>query len=150
MKEELLVSHTSDDSSQPISFCSEFSSTLLVPFAVLGTPMKSLFWYHSQLLTMETDIIAYRTVLYRTVPLSGNKPLQSFCIHILYNNFVGVFFMTLCCLINPHLQWRTNDTAYSASSGRVFQGLQKCRQSHVFPLSLSHKKPLCLLFFLFP
>ncbi len=25
-----------------------------------------LFWYHSQLLTVETEIIAYRTVLYRT------------------------------------------------------------------------------------
>ncbi len=36
-----------------------------------------LFWYHSQLLTVETEIIAYRTVLYRTVPLSGNERLES-------------------------------------------------------------------------
>ncbi len=63
---------------QPINFCSEFSSALLVPFAVLGTKKGvrygSLFWYHSQLLTVETEIIVYRSVLYRTVPLSGNEP----------------------------------------------------------------------------
>ncbi len=66
------------------TFGSEFSSTLLVPFAVLGTSTEgyqkvvrysSLFWYHSQLLTIETDIIVYRTILYWTVSLGGNKPL---------------------------------------------------------------------------
>ncbi len=52
-------------------FCGEFSSTLLVPFVVLGyqkivVRYGLLFWYHSQLLTMETHIIAYRTVPNRT------------------------------------------------------------------------------------
>ncbi len=42
MKEKLypLVYRKGDDSGKPINFCSEFSSTLLVPFAVLGTPTK--------------------------------------------------------------------------------------------------------------
>ncbi len=52
-------------------FCSDFSSTVFVPFAVLGTPtegyqksgMVSYFGYHSQILTVETAIIFYRTVL---------------------------------------------------------------------------------------
>ncbi len=56
------------------TFYSEFSSTLLVAFAVLGAPTEgyqkvlygSLFWYYSQLQTMETDLIAFRTVLNRT------------------------------------------------------------------------------------
>ncbi len=70
-----LVSRKSDDSSQPINVCSESSCSLLVPFAVLGAPTEGYqkvvqyglpFWYHSQLLTMETDIIAYRTVPSRT------------------------------------------------------------------------------------
>ncbi len=42
----------------------------------------SLFWYHSQLLKMEMDIIAYRTILYRTVPLSGNEPIDSSLLHM--------------------------------------------------------------------
>ncbi len=51
-------------------------------FAVsLGTLKKGyqqslLFWYHSQLLAMETDITAYQTVLYWAIPLSRNEPLR--------------------------------------------------------------------------
>ncbi len=81
LKEKLypFESRKSYDSSQPSSanFCCEFSSILLVSFAVLGTPTEGYqksgtvhkFWYNSQLLTMEMNIIVYWTV-----PLGGNEP----------------------------------------------------------------------------
>ncbi len=85
MKEKLypLVSCTSDDSSQS-AFCSEFSSTLLVPFAVLGIPMEGY-----QKCGMDTilvpfttsdngnghNCILYRTVPNRTVPFNGNEQI---------------------------------------------------------------------------
>ncbi len=66
-------------------------STPLVPFAVLGTPAEgyqkvvrygSLFWYHSRLLTVETEIIAYCTEPYQ---LSGNEPIKNiFCMTLFY------------------------------------------------------------------
>ncbi len=84
MKEKLypLVSRKSDDSSQPINFCSEFSSTLLVPFAMLGTPTKG---YQKSGMVRFAILVPFTTsdngnghycVLYRTVPLSGNEPLN--------------------------------------------------------------------------
>ncbi len=84
MKEKLypLVSHTSDDSSKLINFCSEFSSTPLVPFAVLGTPMKG---YQKSGKVLFTILVPFTTsdngnghncVPYvPNLPLSGNEPL---------------------------------------------------------------------------
>ncbi len=55
-------------------FCSEFSSTLLVPFAVLGTPtegyQKSGTVHYFGTVHHFWRIIAYHTVLIRTQPIS--------------------------------------------------------------------------------
>ncbi len=65
------VSHASDDS---LSTSQHFAVSLGT--LKEGYQQSLLFWYHSQLLTMETDITAYQTVLYWAIPLSWNEPLR--------------------------------------------------------------------------
>ncbi len=62
------------------TFCSEFSSTLLVPFAVLGTPTEgyqksgTVRYFGTIHNLWQWNQIAYSTVVYWTVPLGGNEP----------------------------------------------------------------------------
>ncbi len=73
---------------QPINFCSEFSSTLLVPFAVLGTPAEG----YQKSGTVQFDILVpfttsdsgngnncvlYRPELYRSVETSHKVAVYS-------------------------------------------------------------------------
>ncbi len=76
------------------TFWSEFSSTHLVPFAVLGTPMKG---YQKSGMVQFAILVPFtisdsgnrnNCVLYRNVPLSGNEPKDAY-IHRCFSSSHG-------------------------------------------------------------
>ncbi len=109
------------------TFWSEFSSTLLGPFAVLGTPMKG----YQKSGTVQFAILVPFTisdsgngnncVLYRNVPLSGNEPKDAY-IHRCFSSSHGATLILWWCFHTVELirlsekPWKCFFLTYSHSS----------------------------------